>query len=45
MLRLIDVSFFSFDQQAVILWVTLSGLRHRVLDSYSILSRGAAAGS
>jgi hypothetical protein len=45
MLRLIDVSFFYLEQQAVIVGVTLSGLRHRVLSSYSILSCGAAAGS
>jgi hypothetical protein len=44
-MRLIDVPFFSFEQQAVILWVTLSDLRHRVLGSYPILSCGAAAGS
>jgi hypothetical protein len=33
-MRLIDVAFFSFEQQVMILWVTLSGLRHRVLGSY-----------
>ena len=44
-MRLIDVAFFSFEQQAMILWVTLSGLRHRVLGSYPILSCRAAAGS
>jgi hypothetical protein len=44
-MRLIDVAFFSFEQQAMILWVTLSGLRHRALGSYPILSCCAAAGS
>ena len=29
-MHLIDVAFFSFEQQAMILWVTLSGLRHRL---------------
>ena len=36
-MRLMDVAFFSFEQQAMILWVTLSGLRHRLLGSYPIL--------
>jgi hypothetical protein len=44
-MRLIDVAFFSFEQQAMILWVTLSGLRHRVLGSYPLLSGCAAASS
>jgi hypothetical protein len=33
-MRLIDVAFFSFEQQAMILWVTQSGLRHRELGRY-----------
>jgi hypothetical protein len=44
-MRLIDVAFFSFEQQAMILWATLSGLRHRLLGSYPILSCCSAAGS
>jgi hypothetical protein len=44
-MRLIDAAFFSFEQQAMIFWVTLSGLRRRVLCSHPILSCRAAAGS